>query len=379
METSNWSKWYIMSGCIRRYRTVGDKKEWARYPKVKYRHCKTPEELKKFVERLNHRYDTQLAKAKAAYDFKHRFISAELLEEFDALLKAEIPNRNVSVSTFNYLKRNCLHWFINVQGLPDPVDWKDHEKQWGLALLCKLEGKNANKLKIFDKPVHFDTISKHIQILNRFLRFLHQRLPKDVPAIVLEPVSKAQARLYRAEYEESGGRPGNFITADHWKRIEREIDPTIKPFVQLGYYYGLRQAECLAVTTDNLFEDSLDVERQLVAFTDGKPKYAPLKNRLKRQVPHWFISAEAAYKIITGVAKLMHSDTFGDRFRAEMERLDLPYGLHDLRRTFITLAFRTGKNPRDIMLAAGHRSLETTMGYAQDDRDLGRKRFVPAG
>ena len=186
-------------------------------------------------------------------------------------------------------------------------------------------------------------------------------------------------RLYKAEYKETGDRAGLFISDSDWVKMEKELDPTIKAFVQLGYYYGLRQSECLAITSDSLFEDSLEVEHQLTAFTDGKPKFGPLKNRLKRQVPHWFLSAEKAYGVISSLPKLMHPDTFGDRFRGEMERLKMNYGLHDLRRSFITRAFRANKNPRDIMLAAGHSDLDTTMRYAQDDRNLGRKKFVPAG
>lgn len=378
MANDEWTKWYLQSTGIRRYRIVDGQKVWERYPKAKYRHIADEAELRKFVERLNHRYEVQLSKAKAVYDFKHRFISAELLEEFGSLLKAEIPSRNVAISSFNYLKRNCLHWFINVQGLPDPIDWKEHEKQWGLALLCKLEGKKAEKLRVFDTPTHPDTIAKHVQIMNRFLRFLHQKLPKEVPSIVLEPITKAQARLYKVEYKELGGRAGKLITDEDWKTIERQIDPSIKEFVQLGYYYGLRQSECLAVSIEDLYEDCLEVSRQLIAFTDHKPKFGPVKNRLKRQVPHWFTSPENTYKIIHGAPKLMHPDTYGDRFRKEMERLGLKYGLHDLRRTFITRCFRENKLPRDIMLAAGHSDLDTTLRYAQDDRNLKRKRFVPA-
>lgn len=379
MAQANWTKWYNLADGIKRYKREDGKQVWERHPKSKYAHCKTDAELDKYVERLNHRYEVDLAKAKAAYDFRHRFISQDVLDEFEMLLRAEIPNKNVSKSAYTYLRSNCLHWFINKHGTPDPIDWKAHEKTWGLALLSKLEGKNADKLQVFKQLVHPDTVSKHVQILNRFLRFLHQKLPKDVPAIILEPITKAQMRLYKAEYKASGDRAGQLIKDADWQKIEREIDPTIKSFVQLGYYYGLRQSECLAINLDRLFEDSLEVEEQLVAHKDGKAKFGPLKNRLKRQVPHWFLSVQKAYGVISSIPMLMHPDTFGDRFRAEMERMNMGYGLHDLRRSFITRAFRSEKNPRDIMLAAGHSDLDTTMRYAQDDRALGRKKYVPTG
>lgn len=362
-----WSKWYLFSTGIRRY-AVADKKKWQRLPKAKYKHL-SEEELPAYVARLNHRYETQLAAAKAAYDFKHLFISQDLLDEFAALLRAEIPNENVHVSLYNYLKKHCLHWFINQMGLVDPIDWKLHERSWGLALLCKHEDK---RLAIWSKPVHPDTISKHIQVLNRFLRFLNQRMPKEVPVVILEPLSKAQARLYKAEYE-SGESVGHLVTHDDWKTIERTIDVKIKELVQLAYYYGLRQAECLGEL--NLFEDSLEVVNQLDAYP-GEAVYAPLKNRKTREVPHWFCEPKLTHRLLAD-RKLMHPDTFGQKFASEMARLKMPYGLHDLRRSFITRAFRDGMLPTDIRLAVGHVSLETTLRYAQDDRGLKRKRYVP--
>lgn len=373
-----WSKWYLQSSGIRRCRYENGKQVWERHPKRKYKHLTTQAELQKYVAQLNHRYEQALAKAKAVYDFRHLFITDELLEEFRSLLKSEIPNVNVHTSAYNYLRKNCLHWFITLKGLPDPIDWKEQEKVWGLALMCSLEGRDAKNLKIFEEKVHPDTISKHVQIMNRFLRFLHQKLPKTVPAIVLEPISKAQMRFYVSSYKQNEETRGKYITDADWKRIEKDIDPTIRGFVQMGYYYGLRLSECLGVSLDDLFEDSFDVKRQLAAFTDGKPKFQPVKNRsLQRRVPHWFSTPESTFEILNNIPKLMHPDTFGDRFRAEMERLGFEYNPHDLRRTFITRAFRESKNPRDIMLAAGHSDLDTTMRYAQDDRNLSRKKFVP--
>lgn len=357
-----WSKWYLSNGQIRRY-VLDDKNKWQRMPKAKYRNVA---DLASFVARENHRYESQLAAAKAAYDFKHLFISQALLDEFEALLAAEIPNRNVAVSMYNYLRRHCLHWFINQLGCPDPLDWKLHESAWGLALLCKNE-----QLPIWSKPVHPDTVAKHVQVLNRFLRFLNQRMPKEVPVIVLQPISKAQMRLYKAEHATPVGQ---LVSDADWLTIERDIDKTILPLVQLGYYYGLRQAECLGELI--VYEDALEIVSQLAAYTDGIAHYAPLKNRSKREVPHWFTTAPRVHAIVAARVT-MHSDTFGKWFASEMERLKMSYGLHDLRRSFITRAFRIGQLPTDIRLAAGHANLETTMRYAQDDRGLQRKRYVP--
>ena len=46
---------------------------------------------------------------------------------------------------FNRLIRNGLAWFINKLQMVDPIEWKDHEHIWGLALACKLEEKKAER------------------------------------------------------------------------------------------------------------------------------------------------------------------------------------------------------------------------------------------
>lgn len=55
-------------------------------------------------------------------------------------------------------------------------------------------------------------------------------------------------------------------------------------------------------------------------------------------------------------------------WRDLMTALGYTYDFHDLRHSFITRAIRE-KNSRDVQLAAGHKHLMTTMGYAHDDRD----------
>jgi integrase len=59
-----------------------------------------------------------------------------------------------------------------------------------------------------------------------------------------------------------------------------------------------------------------------------------------------------------------------------MDELDFNYDFHDLRHTFITKAI-SAYPPRDVQLAAGHKSIETTMRYAHDNRNLDDEVFNP--
>lgn len=386
-KTTNWSKWYLLTDKdrdgdpiwrIRRTRYVNGKLKTESYPAKKYAHLNSARNLEQLVDQLNHRHISALEKAEAAYKFKHTFITQELIDAFRTKLEADIPTRRYADNLFYGLQRHVLHWFINQLGKPDPIDWKRAESKWGLALRGDLD-EIGEKFRIWDEPVHPDTIKKRIQIANRFLEFLHAELPEVVPPIRLNPISKAQMRLYKTAFDRDGEYvPGKYIPPEDWLTIEKSIDPSIKSLVQLGYYFGLRRCESLGVTQDDLYEDCLELERQIVSFTDGKPQYGPLKNRKTRRVEYWFYSPGKLYDSILTEADKMHPATYGQLFKSEMERLGFSYTLHDLRRSFITKAFRDGKAPRDIQLAVGHADLKTTLRYAQDDRGLlAKRKFRP--
>lgn len=366
---SDWSRWFLIKSktgwSIRRSCEIDGKRKWQRLPKEKYAHLNSETDLNILLRQLNLRYETELAKAREAYEIRHAFISQKILDDFKDHLHAQIPTKRTAGYLYTSL-RNGLLWFITVNGIVDPVDWKKNEDKWGLALLSKLEG----EAKIWEEPAHPDTISKQIQVMNRFLAFLHKRIPEQIPAITLDPISKAQLRLYKAEWNEDYN-PGKFIPQEDWLIIERDISAKLKPFLQLAYYYGLRRSEALAIDRDCIRSGHLKITRQLESMTDGKPGYGPLKNRKPRKVEYWFSTAEQTFEIVQKIQVTLHPDTFSHVFADEMKRLKMDYSIHDFRRTFITRAFRSGKSARDIQLSVGHSDLKTTMRYAQDDRELG--------
>jgi len=138
--------------------------------------------------------------------------------------------------------------------------------------------------------------------------------------------------------------------------------------------FGLRCGEVLGLKLDDVYEDALNIERQLNKL-EPIIHYSPLKNKEKRIVPYWYSTPDEVYSLIQALLPI-HPDTLSKAFKSEMVRLKLPYQFHDIRRTWITNSLRQ-HHYRDVQLAAGHADLKTTQRYAQDDRALHRKKFKP--
>jgi integrase len=165
-----------------------------------------------------------------------------------------------------------------------------------------------------------------------------------------------------------------YISDADFVKICEEIDTRLLSAVKISYCFGLRCAEVLGLSHDDIYEDIVSVERQLDRL-EPIAHFTPLKNKEKRMVPYWLCSPDDLYKLVSSVQR-MHPDTLSHEFKAEMVRLKMPFQFHDLRRTWITNSLRK-HHYRDVQLAAGHADLKTTQGYAQDDRELQRKKFKP--
>lgn len=354
---------------IRRQITLpGGERKQPRYPKAKYAHLGSLEELDQFVNKLNYRQDQ---KKKLELEIRSSFIPQVLLDEFRELLRLEIPTQR----DYRYQYKRCfqayfLRFFIHQLNVLDPNEWAKHQSQWGAALL------HQSAHKIFDRAMSKKTLIKVVQVANRFMSFLHARIPTEYPAVKFKPFSKGTLRAYSAQLKLNADEPeGRYIPPHDWATIEKALPGNIRPFVLLAYHYGLRRAESLGfVGMESVKKGYLKISQQMVK----KAVYGPLKDRDARDTPHWLGSPAEAYKWISeGLDLKMHPDTLGQRFAKLMVKLKLPYEMHDLRRTFITRALRVAA-PRDVQLAVGHASIMTTMAYAQDDRDLSNETYKPA-
>lgn len=340
-----------------------------RYDAEQLSRYKSKEELDALVIRLNRRENRR---AIEEIKTKLAFLPTETLEEFRALLGAEIPNQSDAKVQYHNLHRYFLRFFVDMLGLKDPVDWKASEHKWGMALLGETSGIYEDK-----KLRAVKTIKRIVQTANRLMAFLHRLRPQEVPAIRFEPISRARYKSYEAQIKLGVEEIGRFISPDDWKKIDEKLPADIAPFVRLGYLYGLRRAETLGIAPTDVRKGFLQVRRQYVKQAGGAPKYKPLKNKMNRDTPHWLGSADKAYDLAAdGVTKLIHPDTLGVKFAEYMKTLGMTYEMHDLRRTFITtvLDYYT---PKEVMLAVGHASIDVTMRYLRDDRQLDSAPFVP--
>lgn len=397
-EWNEWSRWYLVPEKskkgdrllkIKRYRTViedGVKKtKWERY-KEDYNPRGSEEELNRVLLQANLRHGSELKRAKEAYEWRHAFITEKLMEEYKTFLRASVDSKAYRDTLYQYARKN-LNWFITKCGQPDPLEWKGLQTRWSLALFCDLEGTEADKYRMWEEPVAPDTISKQMQAINRMLEWLHDKNPKVFPAVRLKAYSRSKMRGYRLRWKTKS--VGKYIPDSHMKIILENIDPKIRPYVWRQKTYGLRLQEAMACLPGDIKNDYLRVHQQLVSVTNGKPQYDILKDREERKVPHWFATKKESYENFTKTDWLMHPDTYSHKFAEEMERISkekskvlkgekLDYATHDLRRTFVTNAFRSNKVPDDIRLASGHSDIRTTMKYSLDHREMnGDETYIP--
>lgn len=348
-----------------------------RLDKSKYSKYTDIEELKRFIDRLNGRENRRAIKE---IETKLAFLPTALMEEFRELLLAEIPSQKDARNHYKNLHRYCLKFFVDSLKLKDPMDWKANESKWGLALLNELASVDKH-LKIYDDNDgrSVKTIKGIIQTANRFMAFLHKKMPQEIHFIKFDPISKAKFKDYHAKLNMDVDPVGKFITSKDWDNIEKKLPDDIAPFVRLGYYYGLRRAETLGLELNDIAKGHLNVKRQLTNINDGQPKFKPLKNKLNRKTPHWFITPNRTYNLINeAITKRIHPDTLGVKFAAFMKEMNMEYNLHDLRRTFITRALeKNNGNAKPVMMAVGHSNTDITMRYLRDDRQLSDEVFIP--
>jgi integrase len=319
----------------------------------------TTEEKELLIKKLN-AATTSEKRSREQFNYETAFISSALIQKFEVELQKTTRSKPYVTAQLMYLRTQVLRFFVGEKKLADPRHWPDFEAEWGLWLKGQKKSVSSIQRTIVVANKFLDVCSKHIKLEKSAGRF---------PLIILKPFGKAVIKKMR-QLEE---RPGKFISDSDWAKIESSLSESILPAVQLAYYYGLRKSETLAVDEDCIYEDVLSVSRQLVKL--NPLTFESLKTQDARDIPHWFCSPDKCYEIVSQL-KRIHPTTLGHRFADEMLKLKMDYTIHDCRRTFITRALRI-KHHRDVQLAVGHQQLTTTMIYAQDDRNLQRKKFKP--
>jgi|GEM_PF-1395725 len=403
-----------------------------RLPLSDYRHLLgNRRELEDFVIRRNGR-DPREVRAKELVQYRHAFLSPETLREYrDIFLPMHIPTKKDQRTMFAYLQEYALNWFSLKRNLPNPISWHIHQQEWGKYLLNDRSATAfKDRLALFEDGDRLSAkvIRQVINELNRFMRYLHQKRPNEIPPLKFSPFSVAMLRKHDADRKvDNDFRESKFVKADHWKKIEKALERRNFPWrhaVYLMHRYGLRRNEAFGLALTDVRRGYLSVERQLEKYivvredeVEKAPKYrrktalvtgdgrkspgrpsklvkkkkykkvkiraakcGPVKDREKRRVPHWFSTAgETQALIARASAVMLHPDTVTREFSLLMKDLGLPeYVLKDLRRTWVTNALRGKKDAEDVRLAAGHSDLQTTYRhYVSDERELDDQIWEP--
>jgi integrase len=357
------NRWYIKQPVLKDDGKMSSKT----YPSKKLREIRDNEdELRALVIRLNAALDV-INRTKEAVELKHAFINDAMLDAWEKERRLVTERANVERK---YIRRYFLNFFIGKLNLPNPVDWYCiHKSEWAAYLLSdEVPQAPVTKLDI-------------VQCANRFMVWLHEKRPLEVPEMEFKPIGKAKWKTLKAAWTLNEDRLiHKYIPDTDWAALVKSLPQDIAPYIKLAYAYGLRREEVCGLKNGDVKKDNLAVVRSY----QGKGKYGPPKGREPRKVPHWFAAPADAYKWVEQINKdggPIHPDTLGEKFVeyvTTVEKVTEEYTLHDLRHTFCTRAYRA-YNKTDVRLAAGHKDIRTTQRYLHDDTDLGDEEYKPTG
>lgn len=255
--------------------------------------------------------------------------------------------------------------------------------------------RNQRKLMsyILKTGIAVKTIRAVIQSINMFFRYLHEASDGEItdykytfPSLTREVCKKHEIeRLKNIGNLDKRYSGHDYISEAQFKKIYKHLSNTNNPVkwhAWVAYYYGLRRSETLAVSADIIKKGCIEVTEQLVAYASGEdPVFAPLKHsKTLRKVPHWHGKSLDVVATIFNNAVYMHPTTLTNFWSKAMDEMDLRFTFHNLRCSFCSNALRDLKkrdvSVTDVQLAMGHSSVNTTMIYLRDYRDLDTSKNV---
>lgn len=338
-------------------------------------------ELESLVRRLNAEQFKEKISLEKMLD-RNAFLSVKTIERYHSHLTIHGTSEEKVEREMSLLTNYVINVFVGKFSLPNPKDWHAEANRWYGHLL----GPEAPKSAYTKKYI--------VQVMNKFMRWLHKERPAEIPLVVFDGFSATKLQSIERDRSVAGEKKRRtFIPESDWKKIQLALPPDIKPWAMLCYHYGLRRSESLGLLyegTDCIYEDGIELKRQLATCDkQGTPKFARLKSqgrasltegsgRESRFIPHWLgIDPQLTFDWIeAGKSHVMSPVTFTKKWRAAMRKLGMAYDIHELRHTWVTRALAQ-YNSRDVQLAAGHSNIETTMRYGHDHRELKKKKFAP--
>lgn len=361
----------VLRNVIKRHVDIPDQRpKIERLPVKQYVHFRDdPKQLGLFLERLNAEH-TKEQKAINAIKVRLAYLNEEIVIRYEKQRLRDVPSQGRVQTEIFYLRTHFLNYFPAVLNLKDPKEWYAvHKDDWAEYLL--------SSEVVPDAPA---TKRDIIQAANRFMAWLHNERPTEVPLLVFKPISKARFKDLTARWKIDPNRKRRtFIKPKDWEQIVKNLTPELFPFAMLGYHYGARRSELLGFRGSDVKKGHLIVERTLETLKPALT-FAPTKGGFTRTTPHWFSNPQQTFRWIEQAIKYrVDADALSQLWKDMVDALGFKYDLHDLRHSFVTRALREGKTSRDVQLAVGHVHNKTTMGYAHDDRDTDGDDWQSAG
>ncbi len=342
-------------------------KKCERLPTAQYAHFRShPEKMSSFLLRLNADHRAQEV-AKKSVAVKHAYIDDELLERYRRQRAQAVPSKDRVSTELYYVKTHFIRFFVAQLNLNRPQDWyRVHKDAWADYLL--------NDPRVPKAPA---TKREIIQSANRFMAWLHEERPTEVPELVFTPISTARFRDLNARRAiDPNVKKRTYIRPEHWKEIVKSLPEELEAFVMLAYHYGLRRSETLGVLPGDVKKDYLFAQRQLEAITP-EVSYKPLKGKKLRPVMHWSCKASEAYRWVAMVQKYrMDPDRLTELWNDLMAALGYSYDFHEPRHTWVTRMLKEHPS-REVQAGAGHENPRTTDRYTHNDQELGDEEFKP--
>ncbi len=343
---------------IKRYKRIGDKTKWQRYPAKDYVGLEESD-VEALLRRLNATYEGDRKAAEERYNFDHAYINLSSIAAFERHLTKRATDSSHVKNTVQMLQSYVLEFFVLQHKMPDPSRWHLKEDAWG-------EWLGTQALSVA-------TLKKVVSTANRFTKFLVQKVypEMDTPR-ALEPIGKA--RFEAIEKDLARKRKSKYISQARLNEIlshAAKTAPAVVPNIKLCYAFGLRISETLGLTKEKFFKGGLLVDEQGSRFAEDGSLARKVTKKAARRVPYWNMTAKEAWSLVQCITP-MHPDTLIRKVNACLEKFG--HTSHDFRRSFITNSFRVAPHWKDVMRAAGHTDVRTTMGYDQDDRNISEEK-----
>ena len=177
------------------------------------------------------------------------------------------------------------------------------------------------------------TVNRYSSLLRAALNLAYKRrLIAHVPHITIAKEKPKKTRI---------------CTLQEYRALKKAASPEMAKLILLGYETGMRSAEILSLTPDQLNLADKNPHIQLEETKNGDARAVPLTK-----------PCVTALKNFNGWTQYSNSDKVAKHFRKLCAQLQIPdLTFHDLRATFVTRMLKSGLPTATVAKLSGHKSI----------------------